>query len=201
MIKNVIFDIGGVLLDFKPYEYTMKFDYDLETKKKLYSVIFEDKRWIELDRGTLSNEAYLNLLVKENPDYAHQIKEVFKDWITMLTPIDKTIEFYKNLKEQGYKIYLLSNFSSPAYEITEQLCPFLKMADGKIISYSVKTVKPEKQIYDILLSKYNLIPQESIFIDDRQENIDAAKALGINGIHFETIDKVVKKFNDLVNSL
>lgn len=201
MIKNVIFDIGGVLLDFKPYEYTMRFDYDLETKKKLYSVIFEDKRWIELDRGTLSNETYLSLLVKENPDYVSQITEVFKDWITMLTPIDKTIEFYKKLKEKGYKIYLLSNFSSPAYEITEQLCPFLKMADGKIISYSVKTVKPEKQIYDILLSKYNLIPRESIFIDDRQENVDAAKALGINGIHFETIDKVIKKFNDLVNSL
>ncbi len=199
MIKNVIFDIGRVLINFQPYEYVMNFNYDEDTKNKVYSIVFEDKRWSELDRGTLSNEAYLDLLVKENPNYTKQIQEVFNNWISILTPIDENVLFFKNLKQRGYKLYLLSNFSTPAYEITEQKNPFLKIVDGKVISYSVKTIKPEKQIYEILLSKYNLIPDECVFIDDMPQNIETAEELGINGIVFESLEDTIKKFEKIIN--
>jgi len=198
MIKNVIFDIGRVLIDFQPYEYVMNFNYDKDTKDKVYSIVFEDKRWSELDRGTLSNETYLDLLVKENPNYTKQIQEVFNNWISILTPIDENVLFFKDLKQRGYKLYLLSNFSTPAYEITEQKNPFLKIVDGKVISYSVKTIKPEKQIYEILLSKYNLIPNECVFIDDMPQNIEAAKELGMNGIVFKSLEDAIKKFEKII---
>lgn len=198
MIKNVIFDIGGVLMNFKPYEAIKKFDYDLETRNKVYSIVYEDKRWSELDRGTLSNEAYLNSIIKENPNYTKQIQEVFNDFINEITPIYETVSFFKDLKQKEYKLYLLSNFSS-SYEMVEKKYPFLKMADGKVISYSVKTIKPEKQIYEILLSKYNLIPNECVFIDDMQQNIEAAKELGINGIVFNSFEDTIKNFEKIIS--
>lgn len=200
MIKNVIFDIGKVLLSYEPYEYVMSFGYNKELSKKIYNIVFEDNRWLNLDRGTMTDEEYVNILIEENPNYTNEIKETFNNWFTMLKPMQTTVDFYIKLKELGYNIYLLSNFSDISYNKAEKKYNFLNLANGKIISYAVKTVKPEKKIYELLISKYNLIPEECIFIDDRIENILMANEFGINTIHFIDIDTTISKFGSIISN-
>lgn len=201
MIKNVIFDIGRVLFSYEPYDYIMSYGYDEKTSKEIFNIVFDDYgKCLQLDRGIISEEEFLNTLLVQNPNYCDIIKEVLSNWDIMLKPIQETIDFYINLKEKGYKIYLLSNFSKVNYEKLEKQNEFLRFADGKIISYEVKTIKPEKKIYELLLSKYNLIPQECIFIDDRKENIIAAKNLGINGIQFKDIKTTIKIFEECIKN-
>lgn len=200
MIKNVIFDIGRVLLTYEPYDYILSFGYTREISEIIFNIVFNDIRWLELDRGIISDEEHLNKLLIQNPNYSHIIKEVFSNWDTMLKPMQKSVDFYMSLKERGYKIYLLSNFSKLAYEKEENENEFFRLADGKIISYAVGTIKPEKKIYELLLSKYNLIPQECIFIDDKEENIIAAKNLGINGIQFKDIKTTIKIFEEYIKN-
>lgn len=198
MIKNVIFDIGRVLVTYEPYEYVLSYGYDVQTSKKICNIVFEDKRWIEKDRGTISDKEYLNALITENPNYTDKIKIVYNNWLTMVKPIKETVDFYMDLKNKGYKIYLLSNFST-SYDKVESENKFLQIADGKIISYRFKTIKPEKKIYELLLSTYNLIPQECVFIDDREENIIAAQDLNINGIVFKDIESTKAQFEQYIN--
>lgn len=198
MIKNVIFDIGRVLVTYEPYEYVLSYGYDVQTSKKICNIVFEDKRWIEKDRGTISDKEYLNTLITENPNYTDKIKIVYNNWLTMVKPIKETVDFYMDLKNKGYKIYLLSNFST-SYDKVESENKFLQIADGKIISYRFKTIKPEKKIYELLLSTYNLIPQECVFIDDREENIIAAQDLNINGIVFKDIESTKAQFEQYIN--
>lgn len=198
MIKNVIFDIGRVLVTYEPYEYVLSYGYDVQTSKKICNIVFEDKRWIEKDRGTISDKEYLNALITENPNYTDKIKIVYDNWLTMVKPIKETVDFYMDLKNKGYKIYLLSNFST-SYDKVESENKFLQIADGKIISYRFKTIKPEKKIYELLLSTYNLIPQECVFIDDREENIIAAQDLNINGIVFKDIESTKAQFEQYIN--
>lgn len=201
MIKNVIFDIGRVLFSYEPYDYIMSYGYDEKTSKEIFNIVFDDYgKCLQLDRGIISEEEFLNTLLVQNPNYCDIIKEVLSNWDIMLKPIQETIDFYINLKEKGYKIYLLSNFSKVNYEKLEKQNEFLRFADGKIISYEVKTIKPEKKIYELLLSKYNLIPQECIFIDDRKENIISAKNLGINGIQFKDIKTTIKIFEECIKN-
>lgn len=201
MIKNVIFDIGRVLFSYEPYDYIMSYGYDEKTSKEIFNIVFDDYgKCLQLDRGIISEEEFLNTLLVQNPNYCDIIKEVLSNWNIMLKPMQETIDFYINLKEKGYKIYLLSNFSKVNYEKLEKQNEFLRLADGKIISYEVKTIKPEKKIYELLLSKYNLIPQECIFIDDRKENIIAAKNLGINGIQFKDIKTTIKIFEECIKN-
>lgn len=198
MIKNIIFDIGRVLVTYEPYEYVLSYGYDVQTSKKICNIVFEDKRWIEKDRGTISDKEYLNALITENPNYTDKIKIVYNNWLTMVKPIKETVDFYMDLKNKGYKIYLLSNFST-SYDKVESENKFLQIADGKIISYRFKTIKPEKKIYELLLSTYNLIPQECVFIDDREENIIAAQDLNINGIVFKDIESTKAQFEQYIN--
>lgn len=200
MIKNIIFDIGRVLLNYEPHDYILSFGYTKEISEIIFNIVFNDIQWLELDRGIISEEEHLNKLLIQNPNYCDIIKEVFSNWDTMLKPMQKSVDFYMSLKERGYKIYLLSNFSKLAYEKEESENEFLRLADGKIISYEVGTIKPEKKIYELLLSKYNLIPQECIFIDDKEENIIAAKNLGINGIQFKDIKTTIKIFEEYIKN-
>ncbi len=197
MIKNVIFDIGKVLLSYEPFEYVLSFGHGRELSEKLFNIVFEDKRWLELDRGTLPVEKYLEMLIKENPNYPKEIEEIFTNWIKMLEPIEKAVKFYTELKNKGYKIYLLSNFGV-VYDKVEEIFDFLKLADGKIISAHVKTIKPEPKIYELLLSTYNLIPNECVFIDDKEENVLAAKEFSINTIHFINIETTIKEFENII---
>ena len=187
MIKNVIFDIGNVLVSFDPYKYVLKYGYDEETSQEIFKIVFLDKRWPQLDRGTLLGEDYMKSLIEANPKYEREIIQTFSNWYDMLKVKEDSVEFLKELKQKGYKIYILSNFAGKEYERLEKENDFFKLIDGKIISYAVKKIKPEKEIYDLLLNTYNLKAEECVFLDDLQNNIDGAESVGIHGIVFKNL--------------
>ena len=203
MIKNIIFDIGNVLLQFKPLEYLKKtFDDDL-IEEILYKEIFKSEEWLHLDRGTLTQAEAVNIISLRNPNYKIHIHECMDNWIDLLTPIEGTVKILNELKESGYKLYLLSNFHSLAFETIYSKYDFFKHFDGGIISYKENLLKPEAEIYTKLLETYNLNAEECLFIDDTLANIEAAKRLHINTLHFdncETLEQNLKELNKTIEN-
>ena len=107
-------------------------------------------------------------------------------------PIDESVKVLSELKEKGVLLYILSNWSAETYPIAEERFDFLSWFDGKIISGEAGIVKPDLKIYKLLINRYDLNPQHTIFIDDKEENIRAAELLGIHGIHFQNASKLRK---------
>lgn len=199
MIKNIVFDLGRVLVNFESREYLKEFGYDDKTVEKLNEIIFKSQEWLSCDSGAYENNTDIaEILIEKYPDYSEMIKKVLtKEWVKMLTLKEDTAEYLKELKSRGFKIYILSNLSKESYDYNSKY-EFFKYTDGGVYSYEVKKIKPNPEIYTELLKKYNLIPEETIFIDDVKENIDAANKLKINGVIFENLDQVKKEVETLI---
>ena len=185
MYKNIIFDIGNVLLNFNPMKYLK--DKGLEDRSEhIYKEIFLSKEWLSLDRGTITQKDAVEIYVSRNKDYENDIRLVFDGWYNILTPIEGTVEILKSLKNNGYNLYYLSNFHHLAFEHILEEYDFFKLFDGGVVSYEEKLLKPEKEIYEVLIERYKLNTKESIFVDDTKVNIEAAEDLKIRGIVFES---------------
>ena len=204
MIKNIIFDIGNVLLEFKPLDYLQRTFNDNNLEKLLYKEIFQGEEWLNLDRGILTQDQAIKVITSRNPNYEVHIKKLLDNWIDILIPIEGTVRILNELKTNGYKLYLLSNFHALAFETVYSQYDFFKNFDGGIISYKENLIKPESEIYTKLLVTYNLNAEECLFIDDTLVNIEAADRLGINTLHFDnfqTLEKNLNKFIPLKNQL
>lgn len=189
MLKTIIFDIGNVLARFTWKEHFASFSFDPEISKRLaFATVLSDD-WKELDLGVLSEEAIINLFVENDPGIEKEIRQVMADTKAMLTRCDYAIPWIASLKEQGYQILFLSNFSQKTLRECDHAMDFLSHMDGGVFSYKVNLIKPDPAIYQYLLSKYDLIPSECVFLDDTLPNIKAAQALGIHGIHFQNFNQ------------
>lgn len=194
MIKNIIFDLGNVLFEYNPMKFIEKY-VKIENRESFFNVVFNSKEWKDLDRGVLEYEEAVEIFSKKLPEEREKIEKLFGDDIAdVIFPIEKNIEFVKEIKKRGYKLYILSNFHKKAFRRIERLYNLDSIFDGKIVSFEVNLLKPEKEIYEVLLGKYSLNPDETIFIDDTFENIVVAKKIGIKGIE-------LKDFNELENIL
>ena len=182
MIKNIIFDLGNVLLNFKPKEFLLRFTHDKEYIDQFISKVTRSKTWLELDRGTNSLENARTIFLSKYPDEKEFIELFFDQWMDMLTPIDENIKILEELKELGYRSYILSNYIKEAFSYVGSKYSFFSLFDGQIISGVENVIKPEKEIYELLLSRYNLIPEESLFIDDILFFLKPAKKLGMKTI-------------------
>lgn len=182
MYKNIIFDIGNVLLSFNPIEYLSSKIKQPEKVLEVHKELFQSTEWIMLDRGTITEEEAKNAIISRSIDNGDLIKLSFEDWYDILTPIEATVEVLKLLKNSNYRVYFLSNFHLLAFDYILEKYDFFKLFDGGIVSYKEKLIKPEEAIYRRLIEKYDLNPEESIFIDDVEENVEGAKNLGINTI-------------------
>lgn len=180
-MKNIIFDIGNVLLEFKPFDFLLK-HYDEKTMEDLMVIIFSSDELIEMDLGTMSVEDIKDIFSKRNPHYKKELHYVLDHWSEMLVPIQNNIKFVKILKEKDYNLYLLSNFPLKAFEEVFNKYDFFKYFDGQVISAYEHVIKPDEKIYNNLLEKYNLKPSECLFIDDMEANILTAKELGMKTI-------------------
>lgn len=198
MIKNVVFDIGMVLIDFS-WRDTMR-DCGIEEEKieRIADATVRSSNWNELDRGVLPESEILEKFVESDPELEADIRKFFSRVTDSMPPFDYSKGWLSSLRKRGYKVYLLSNFSNYNFNVNIPRYTFLEETDGKIISYLYKCVKPERKIYEILLSTYNLDPTECVFIDDRADNIEAAKALGFHGIVFKGYDDASAKLNELL---
>ena len=181
MIKNIIFDMGNVIIDFNPKEIVNNYTKNNEDKKILLDIVFYGQEWLDLDRGTL-----------ELPDAIKQIREklpinlkdtgekILKTWTEYISEDDKMKNLMKDLKKKGYNTYILSNAPYNMFKyLSNSEIPSL--VDGMIISCEEKVSKPEEEIYNKLFTKFNIKPEESFFIDDRKQNIEASRKLGKAG--------------------
>lgn len=190
MFKNIIFDIGNVLLEFNPKEY-LKSKIEESKVEEVHKEIFQSEEWAMLDRGTISEEDAIKVITSRSNGNEERIKLAFENWYDILNPIDKTIEILKNLKKAGYKVYYLSNFHLIAFEHVTSKHDFFNVFDGGVVSYEEKYIKPEVEIYNKIIEKYKLNTNESIFIDDLEENINKAKEVGIETILFKSPEKLL----------
>jgi len=184
MIKNVIFDLGNVLLSFNPQDY-LRTKIDDENKvQQVYREIFLSDEWPMLDRGVVTEEKAITRMIERSLENGELIKRCMNNWYEILTPMEESIAILKDVKARGYKIFILSNFHDRAYENVTKRCDFFKYFDGGIISYREKLLKPEMEMYNRLTSCYNVKPSESIFIDDAKANIEGAGKIGFKTILF-----------------
>jgi len=146
-----------------------------------------------LDRGIITEEEAINRLCDRNPHNSELIKLSMDNWYEILTPIEETVEILKEVKAKGYRTFVLSNFHLLAYEDVIKRCGFFKFFDGGIISYKENLLKPESEIYEKLILKYDIDPSETIFIDDTKVNVEGAKKLGIETILFTNPEELREK--------
>jgi len=193
MIKDVVFDFGGVLMDWDPrYLYRTYFK-DEEQMEYFLSHICTDAWNAEQDRGRTFDEG-ISLLLRQYPQYAEPIR-MYKDrWESMLKgEFPRSVELLRRLKEQGYGIYGLTNWSAETIPIAFAKYDFFKLFDGIVVSGEEKLIKPDLKIYRILLDRYNLIAENTLFIDNSPANIEAARQLGFQTILFDNIENVTSK--------
>lgn len=180
MIKNIVFDMGGVLIDYNP-EKTLYGLFDKETADVLLREIFRNKIWADKDRGIIMPDEIMALKKNSIPEAVYEkTSEMVENFYPYMPPFENMYGFVKELKDNGYGIYLLSNASSDFHERRKDI-PALSLFDGVLISADHKLLKPEREIYEALYEKFSLNPDECFFIDDVQANIDGAKAAGMDG--------------------
>lgn len=181
MIKNIIFDIGNVLLDFNPEVY-VKSKVTEEKVEEIYKCIFQSDEWAMLDRGIITEEEAKSNIINRNIQNEEFINLVFENWYDILIPIESSVDVLKKLKQNGYKVYYLSNFHLAAFEHVTTKYNFFRCFDGGVVSYEEKLLKPQKEIYEKIIDKYNLELSKTVFIDDTKENVEAARRSGLKGI-------------------
>ena len=184
MIRNIIFDIGNVLSDFRWKEFLKDRGFDDEMIDRIGKASVLTDTWYEFDKGVFSDEEVVELFIKNDPDIADELHMAFDNVEGMVRLKPETLGWIKNLKERGYSIYYLSNFSYKAETQCPESLAFIPLMDGGILSYKVRMTKPDPAIYIKLLSMFNLKAEECVFIDDTLKNVEAAQKLGIRGIQY-----------------
>ena len=200
-IKNIIFDLGGVLIDWNPhYMYKKIIPNNEERTWFIDNICTLD--WNEKQDGGRTIKEAVDELISIYPEHKENIIVYYDRWEEMLNgPIKGTVDIFKRIKEnKEFKTYALTNWSAETFPRALQLYNFLHWFDGRVVSGEEKTRKPHKEIYDIILNRFNLLPEETIFIDDNLRNIKAAEDFGIKSIHFtspESLNLELIKLNIL----
>lgn len=190
MIKNIVFDMGKVLVGYDTMRVCRQYMEDEEDRELVCTAVFVSPEWLLLDMGVISEEEALDRICKRLPVRLHEkarlCMEHWPDYC--MWPIEGMEEIIKNLKGKGYGIYLCSNASMRLPKLYKKVIPGIEYFDGVIFSASVKCIKPQRQIYEILFSRFGLKPEECFFVDDMQLNIDGARECGMDGYCFEDGD-------------
>jgi 2-haloacid dehalogenase len=197
MITTIIFDLGGVLIDWNPrHLYKQLFTDEAEMEHFLANITTSD--WNEEQDGGRSLQEGTDWLVQKHPEHEANIRAFYGRWDEMLgDALQDTLEIFKKLKASNkYKIYALTNWSAETFGIAKDRFEFLNWFDGIVVSGDEKTRKPNADFYQILLNRYHVNPAESLFIDDNYRNILAAQELGIKAIHFTSATDLAKQLSD-----
>ena len=186
MYKNIVFDFGGVMVDFDPYEYLVDLFGNHEVEDEVFALTFGSEEWQLLDAGRITRgEANLRMLDRaKKAGRAFEVQGVLDDWMHILRPRRRMQELVRKLKSRGYCVYYLSNIPEDVLDfLTER--DLKGLFDGGVASCEVHINKPDPRIYKALLDKYQLKAGESVFIDDRLENVQTAFRLGFAGIQMK----------------
>ena len=200
MIQNLIFDVGDVLLEYRWFEMLTR-DYGISEAeaRRIGGEMFDNEIWVQgMDGGRLSLDEAVHEYEKKYPDDVDVIGWFLKNGEQMAIKRPEVWDKIAALKDKGYSIYILSNYSEELFRMHTKGALFLDLLDGGIVSYQVHALKPEPEIYQILLDKYGLQEEECLFFDDRADNVESARALGIRAVQVtsremlnETLDKML----------
>jgi putative hydrolase of the HAD superfamily len=188
MIKNIVFDMGGVILDFN-LKKTVTQEFAPEYHDVIYEHVFgENSVWKTLDEGIYTYDQVIPGILEKLPSELHEkVSAMVTDFYDYMPPFPETYELIKELKEKGYKIYLLSN-ATPRFFDRYLDIPAFEYFDGLFISALYKLLKPNREIYEAFCNKFSLDPTECFFIDDLEANIEGAKKYGMQGFQFKAPD-------------
>lgn len=201
MIRNIIFDIGNVLASFRWKDLFKELGFTGEAFEHIAAAtVLHPTMWNEFDRSLMSDEEIITKCIERAPEYEKEIRLLFDTTAGLVEEYPYSYEWIRSLREQGYKVYLLSNYGKTSFEAARdnQRLSFLPLVDGAVISYEVQIVKPEPGIYEALLTKYGLKAEECLFLDDRADNIEAAKQLGFHGIVVESYSQAVTELDKIL---
>ena len=184
MIRNILFDMGNVLIHFDRRIFLDRLDISEADKQLLLREVFLSVEWVQMDRGTLREETAEPLMCQRLPEYLHgAVHSLVSLWDEPILPIAGMAELVEELKHNGYGIYLLSNASLRQHAYWHKI-PGWQFFDGTVISADEKVMKPHPDYYRIALERFGLKPEECFFIDDAPANIEGALYCGIPGTVF-----------------
>ncbi len=199
MINTIIFDIGNVLAYFCWREVYREIFNDEEYEIAQAITVNSLDSWNLIDKGVMDFDDFFEIVCENHPEYKSKIKNAVIEIFNRISPFDYAEEFVRHYKEKGYKVYILSNYGELPFLLSRERFSFLSYTDGGIISYEVKMIKPEKEIYHTLMKRYNIDPCQAVFIDDNEHNIISARELGINSIHFTDYKKAREELDNLLS--
>ena len=197
-MKTIIFDLGGVLVDWNPeYVYLNEFDGDRKKMNWFFDNICTSDWNEEQDGGKLIKIATKER-IKLFPEHEKLIKMYYGRWEEMLKgEIIESVNILKKLKSKNYKLIALTNWSFETFPVAIRRFDFLKLFDGIVVSGKIKMLKPFKDIYNYTINKHKLSPSECVFIDDRVSNVQGAINCGIKGIHFQFSKQLIRELKKL----
>lgn len=192
MIKNILFDMGQVLIRFDQQYFIHRFGIEGDDVSLLMRELFRSVEWVQMDRGSLREEDAFRSISQRLPERLHDVAwKLICMWDRPILEIDGMYDLVAELKDLGYGIYLLSNASVRQHEYWPRI-PASKFFDGKLISADVHVIKPQPEIYRLCLEKFGLKPEECFFIDDAPANIEGALCCGIAGAVFHGDAKLLR---------
>lgn len=193
MIRNIVFDIGGVLADYRIREFLADKGFDAPMIKRILKASVLSPFWGRFERGELTEEETLRGFADADPEIETELRIAYSSVAGMLSIRDYAIPLVQRLKDAGFRVYFLSNYSKKAYDECGESLAFMPYLDGGLVSFQVGMTKPDAAMYQRLLNEYSLKAEECVFVDDTAENVEAAKRIGFEGIVFTSYDDLISE--------
>lgn len=189
MIKNIVFDMGNVLIDYDPRRIITRVFSSSVEQKLILEEVFQSKGWEHLDQGLITFEDHYQDLASRFPQYAEQIDWLLKNWHTDQPTIPGMYELISSVKQAGYDLYVLSNANSRYYAY-EMYVEIFDLFNGITLSSDLKLIKPHKEIFNRFCQIHNLTPSECLFIDDQLPNVQGARHAGWQAHQFVGVEEL-----------
>ena len=193
-----LFDLGGVFFDWNPEHFYKDVFPEPDERKNFLDNICNDEWNIKQDAGRLISVAEVEL-INSFPEYEDKIKLYYKNHHNMIKNFfQNSVTVLNDLKDKNFECYVLSNWSWETFQGMDKKYPFLNKFDGLIISGKEKLIKPDPEIYKLAINRFSLIPEETVFIDDKKENIEAAIKLGFLTVHLSNPEKIIEEIKRFI---
>ena len=201
MYKNILFDMGNVIMDFSPDYILSMYTKDVKLINFLKYKILYTVAWARSDKGELTEEGIYDETIKGLDEKYHSIaKEVIYGWYNYKTESKEIYELMKELKNKGYRLFLCSNAAESFHKYEDKIEAF-KLLEAKVVSADIRQVRPDKEFFEYLLNTYRLKPEECFFIDDLAVNVKGAYECGIDGYQYNGNAGLLRKFMERVGIL
>jgi putative hydrolase of the HAD superfamily len=201
MVKNVIFDLGGVVIEWNPDRILAGYYADPEMRTTMKTALFQHPDWLQLDRGTLNEADLLVRAAERTGRPAAELSGLLQAVRESLHTKSETVTLLEKLTARGVPLYCLSNMSSDIFAYLRERHSFWGVFRGIVISGDIQMIKPERQIFEFLLQRYGLVAEQTVFVDDNAPNIEAARELGIHPVWFKSAQQCEIELEKFLSSI